>query len=64
MDLVLNNLQKLICLKSNQPTNQPKYCKTFDSLQYCKSLGMFQSDILNMRLSLKKIVIIKRTIFT
>ena len=23
MDLVLNNLQRLICRKTNQPTNQP-----------------------------------------
>ena len=25
MDLALNNLQRLICLKTNQPTNQPTY---------------------------------------
>ena len=33
MDLALNNLQRLICYKTqqtNQPTNQPKLCSTID----------------------------------
>ena len=65
MDLALYNLQRLICHKTNQPTNQPGdmiaglLCFWFELLlnKFVARVKLFTYDDLNKKKSLKSLVL-------
>ena len=46
MDLALNNLQRLICHKTNQPTNQPTFIyRQLNGPKFCYVTQTFEFNI-------------------